>query len=149
MLAFKELRKWGYKNIAIIEGGLEAWKADNLPLTSAQLASEIKFTKKLAKGAIAPADFKSLLNTPDQVVFVDVRTEAEIVKNGALKGSVHIPLDTIETRLVDLPKDKEIIVYCENGIRAEMAQATLAKQGLKARFLNETPSFDDQGNISF
>jgi rhodanese-related sulfurtransferase len=46
----------------------------------------------------------------------------------------------------DLPKDKEIIIYCANGIRAEMAYETLNNMGLKTRFLNETITIDKQGN---
>lgn len=149
LLAFKELRSWGYKNITILEGGLNAWKADGLPVVSNQLATGIKYTKKLAKGAITPSQFMNLHNNPVNTVFVDVRTEAEIATHGALKGSRHIPLDSLEAKVGELPKDKEIILYCENGIRAEMAYSTLAKHGLKARFLNETPRFDEKGDIKF
>jgi len=149
LLAFKELRKWGYKNVNILEGGLKAWKADGLPTVSGQLASEIHFVKKLAKGAIAPADFRKLEQSPDNIVFLDVRTEADVVDKGALKGSTHIPLDSLEGRLSELPKNKEIIVYCENDIRAEMATGTLKSNGFKSRFLNETTEFSADGQISF
>lgn len=148
LLAFKELRKWGYKNVNILEGGLKAWKTDGLPTTSSQLASEIIFVKKLAKGAIAPKDFRVLEKSPANTVFLDVRTDAEVAEKGAMKGSVHIPLDSLEDRLAELPKDKEIIVYCENGIRAEMAAGTLKEKGFKSRFLNETTAFAG-GKISF
>jgi len=149
ILAFKELRKWGYGNVSILEGGLKAWKADGLPTTSGKLAKNINFVKKLAKGAIAPDAFRSIQKTADKVVFLDVRTEAEVVTKGALKGALHIPLDTLEDSLAKLPKDKEIIVFCENGIRAEMASGTLRDNGFKSRFLNETTEFDGKGNISF
>jgi rhodanese-related sulfurtransferase len=148
LVAFKELRKWGYKNVNILEGGLNAWKADGLPTASGQLASKIVFEKKLAKGAIAPKDFRKLEKDPKNTVFLDVRTDAEVAEKGALAGSKHIPLDSLEDRLGELPKDKEIIVYCENGIRAEMASSTLRDKGFKSRFLNETTAFAD-GNISF
>lgn len=147
LVAFKELRSWGYKNITILEGGLNAWKTDGLPVASNQLASEIVYSKKLAKGAIAPSKFLNLVKDPSSTVFVDVRTDAEIATHGALKDSLHIPLDSLESRISDLPKDKEVILYCENGIRAEMAYSTLTKAGLKARFLNETPRFTEQGEI--
>lgn len=148
LLAFKELRTWGYKNVAIVEGGLNAWKSDGLPTASGQLASKIVFEKKLAKGAIEPKDFLALEKDMSKTVILDVRTDAELAEKGAMNGSVHIPLDALEDRLSELPKDKEIIVYCENGIRAEMASSTLRDKGYKSRFLNETTAFAN-GKISF
>jgi rhodanese-related sulfurtransferase len=149
LLAYKELRDWGYTNVGILEGGLDAWKADGLPTASGALATTITYTKKLVPGAIAPQDFNALVAQPDKTVFVDVRTEQEIAKQGAMKGAVHIPLDRLEGSLDKLPKDKEVILFCENGIRAEMAYETLRGAGYTARFLNETTHFDDAGNITF
>jgi rhodanese-related sulfurtransferase len=147
LLAYKELRSWGYDNVGIMEGGLAAWRADGLPLTSGALATSITYSKALAPGAIDPKEFLARVDANDGTVFLDVRTDAEIAKLGALKGSVHIPLDQLDARLADLPKDQEVLVYCENGIRAEMAYETLRSHGLKVRFLNETTSFDGAGNL--
>ncbi len=149
LLAYKELRSWGYSNVAVLEGGMKSWQADGLPLDSGQLAASIRYSKKPVKGAIEPQVFKDLLAEPAAIVFLDVRTDAELIKQGALKGARHIPLDQLGARIKELPADKEIISFCENGIRAEMAYQTLRKNGFKARFLNETTHFDAAGNISF
>jgi rhodanese-related sulfurtransferase len=148
ILAFKEIRSWGYKNTAILEGGLEAWTAAGLPTSSGKLATTIEYEKKLAKGAIPPTEFAKLEKSRQNVVFVDVRSDAEVAKEGKLKGAVHIPLDALESRLADLPKDKEIVTYCENGIRAEMAYEALKDKGYQVKFLNETIEFDEQGNYT-
>ena len=63
-----------------------------------------------------------------------------------LKGARHVPLEKLEDTAADLPGDKEIIIYCANGIRAEMAYETLNKMGIRSRFLNETITIDKQGN---
>lgn len=149
ILAFKEIRSWGYKNAAVLEGGLEDWLAKGLPTTSGELATTIKYEKKLAKGAIPPAEFAKLEKSRENVVFVDVRSDAEVAKLGKLKGAVHIPLDNLASSLSELPKDKKIVTYCENGIRAEMAYETLKENGYDATFLNEAIEFDPQGNYSF
>jgi len=146
LLAFKELRSWGYKNVSVLEGGLNAWVADGRPLEQDSLVADIRYTKKLAKGAIAPTEFTEVEQARDQVIFVDVRTEAEVVAQGSLKDSTHIPLDTLEGRLSELPTDLEVITYCENGIRAEMAYELLRDKGFKVRFLNETITFDADGS---
>jgi len=155
ILAFKQLRDWGYKNASILYGGLDAWKEKGYPTASGQMATTVNYTKKLAKGAIDPKEFAELENsrhvagTSDQiVVFLDVRSDAEVAKQGMLHDAVHIPLDDLESRISKLTKDKEIITYCENGIRAEMASETLKENGYKVRYLNEAITFDDKGEFS-
>ncbi|MEN8802088.1 MAG: rhodanese-like domain-containing protein, partial [Thiogranum sp.] len=66
---------------------------------------------------------------------------------GVIRDARHIPLEQLEGRLGDLPKDTEIILYCANGIRAEMAYQTLDKEGFKSRFLNETIVIDKSGQF--
>jgi len=53
----------------------------------------------------------------------------------AFKNSIAIPLDEIEKRVKELPKDKELLIHCSTGARAEMAKAALDKAGLKSRVL--------------
>lgn len=143
--AFRELANWGYEYVSILEGGFTAWTADSLPTASGALASEFHYTRELAKGAITAEDFTKLEQSRENVVFVDVRSEAEVAKSGMLKGAVHIPLDSLVDRLDELPKDKEIITYCENGIRAEMGYQALREKGYNARFLNQVIEIDGDG----
>jgi rhodanese-related sulfurtransferase len=143
--AFRELVEWGYEYVSILEGGFSAWTADGLPTASGELASEFKYTKALVKGAVTPEDFGKLEQSRENVVFLDVRTDAEVAKSGVLKDAVHIPLDSLENRLGELPKDKEIVTYCENGIRAEMAYRTLQQNGYQGRFLNDVIEIDSDG----
>lgn len=146
LLAYKQLRDWGYKNASILPGGFNAWTEQGRPVASGPAASEIRYSKKLVKGAIPPSEFAALEKAREGVFFIDVRSDAEVAKQGMLKGATHIPLDNLEASLATLPKDKEIVTYCENGIRAEMAYETLKEQGYKVRFLNETITFDKAGD---
>lgn len=146
LLAYKQLRDWGYKNASILPGGFSDWTAEGRPVTSGPATGEIRYSKKLVKGAIPPKEFAALEQSREGVFFLDVRTDAEVAKQGMLKGATHIPLDNLEASLADLPGDKEVIVYCENGIRAEMAYEALKDKGHKVRFLNETVTFDKAGN---
>jgi rhodanese-related sulfurtransferase len=104
------------------------------------------FEKKLAPGAIAPKEFVALEQSREGVLFVDVRTDQEVA-TGVIKDARHIPLEQLEDRLAELPKDKEIILYCTNGARAEMAYQTLDKLGFKSRFLNEYIVIDKNGQF--
>ncbi len=146
LLAYKQLRDWGYGGASILVGGFSGWTAKGLPVTTGPAATDIMYTKKLVKGAIPPKEFATLEQSREGVFFLDVRTDAEIAKQGMLKGATHIPLDNLEASLASVPKDQEVITYCENGIRAEMAYEKLREQGYKVRFLNETVTFDKDGN---
>ena len=147
LMAFKHVRSWGYSNTSILNGGLSAWQSAGLPTSSGDPASQIVYVKHLPKGAIKPADFIQLAKPGSAATLVDVRTEQEVTE-GAISGALNIPLDSLEARLDSLPKDQEILLYCANGIRAEMAYETLTQLGYKARFLNETPTFDGNGGFT-
>jgi rhodanese-related sulfurtransferase len=148
LIGFKHIRDWGYKNVSVLQDGFSNWVAKGYPVASGQMASSIVYSKKLAKGAIAPGEFAELEKSRKDVVFLDVRTDAEVAQEGKLKGAKHIPLDALEDKLSELPKGKEIITYCENGIRAQMASELLKDRGYETRFLNETIEFDAEGDYS-
>ena len=147
LLAYKELRNWGYTGTTVLNGGLSNWAAAGLPTEQGAAATTIVYEKKLAPGAIAPKEFVALEESRDGVLFVDVRTDQEAAA-GVIRDALHIPLEQLEDRYADLPKDKEIILYCANGIRAEMAYQTLDKLGFKTRFLNETMMIDKTGHYT-
>lgn len=145
LVALRELLAWGYKNVSILEGGLEQWLADELPVASGALATRITYTKELVEGAIEPKEFMALVGQPEKALLLDVRSSEEVARFGPFANARHLPLDSLEDRLDELPKDQEIIAYCVNGIRAEMAYRTLKDQGFQVRFLNEVIEFDESG----
>jgi rhodanese-related sulfurtransferase len=146
LLAYKELRDWGYGKTTILNGGFGNWQAKDLPTDQGAAATEIVFIKKLAPGAIAPQEFVALQQSGD-VVVIDVRTAQEAA-TGVIAGAMHVPLEQLEDRLAELPADKEVLIYCANGIRAEMAHQTLSSKGIDNRFLNETVTIAEDGTYT-
>ncbi len=61
-------------------------------------------------------------------LFVDVRTQAEW-DQGHLAGSILIPLDQLQDRLNELPRDKDIVVICHSGARSQQGAALLKQSG--------------------
>jgi rhodanese-related sulfurtransferase len=61
---------------------------------------------------------------------LDVRTPDEYA-SGHIPGAINIGHKEVSTRLDELAahKDKNIVVYCERGVRARMAQSALTKAG--------------------
>ncbi|APJ04196.1 rhodanese-like domain-containing protein [Silvanigrella aquatica] len=69
-------------------------------------------------------------------VLLDVR-DANECSGGTLKGSINIPMAELETRFQEIPKDKEVYIYCKSGGRAEKAEMFLVHKGVKStRFAN-------------
>ena len=64
----------------------------------------------------------------ENVCIVDVRTEEER-KAKFIPGSLHIPIDDLRSRLSELPQNKDIVVYCEIGLRGYLAYRILTQHG--------------------
>jgi rhodanese-related sulfurtransferase len=63
-------------------------------------------------------------------VVVDVRTPAEY-KDGHVKGSINLPLQTLNANLNKLKKDQVIITCCRSGSRSGMAKRMLKTKGFE------------------
>ena len=61
-------------------------------------------------------------------VFVDVRSAAEFA-SGYAPGSINIPLNELPSRLAELPKDRNVVVFCASGSRSGMAKMMLKVKG--------------------
>ncbi len=61
---------------------------------------------------------------------LDVR-EADEYAHCKIDGSTLIPLGELESRIRELPKDREIIVHCHHGGRSAQAVRLLEQAGIK------------------
>ncbi|HNY76564.1 MAG TPA: FAD-dependent oxidoreductase, partial [Bacteroidales bacterium] len=71
----------------------------------------------------------------DNVVIVDVCEPIEREK-GYIDGSINIPLNDLRNRLNELPKDKMIYVYCQQGLRSYIAYRILKQNGFKVKSID-------------
>ncbi|MEK6265581.1 MAG: sulfurtransferase TusA family protein, partial [Clostridium sp.] len=67
-------------------------------------------------------------------VLLDVRTDIEF-ENGHLEGAINIPVDELRERMNELDKNKEILEYCQVGIRGYIAARILSQNGFKVKNL--------------
>ncbi|WP_010245420.1 CoA-disulfide reductase [Acetivibrio cellulolyticus] len=70
-----------------------------------------------------------------KALLVDVRSEMEF-SLGTIEGAVNIPVDDLRTRLNELPKDKEILIFCQVGLRGYVAYRILKQKGFRVRNLS-------------
>ncbi len=145
---YKVVRGWGYGNTSVLEGGLDLWKKLGNPVVSGELKTAIVYVPKPRPGEIPIEEFKRIAESlPTDKAILDVRDEDEAMQ-GMLKGAINIPSKEISKRHREIPRDKEIITHCLNGVRAEMAYHILKESGYKARFLNATISVDKDGKYT-
>ncbi|MBU2509697.1 hypothetical protein KJ966_00090 [bacterium] len=145
--AFKTIRKWGYKNASILEGGITGWAKAGNSLKSGQLASEIVYIPKPVKGSIPVSEFKAIATSmPGDAVILDVRDASEVA-SGMIKGAINVPTQDVAARLSEIPKDKKIVIHCRTGIRASMAYQTLVEKGYNAYFLDAKITVTPEGTF--
>ena len=61
-------------------------------------------------------------------VLIDVRTPQEF-RLGTIEGALNIPLDELRDRLAEIPRDKEIFIFCQAGLRGYLAGRILMQKG--------------------
>lgn len=76
---------------------------------------------------VSTTELKPLLNDRKRF-YLDVRTPAEF-KGNHIKGFKNIPLQTLNSQLNQIPKDKEVLVICQSGMRSKQAIKVLKKAG--------------------
>jgi len=76
-------------------------------------------------------DWKEIENLDEtKSILIDVRTKEEF-ELGAINGAVNIPLEQLQARINEIPRNKEVIVYCRVGNRSYQAYKILMQNGFK------------------
>lgn len=89
----------------------------------------------LIKGDSTAIHFDEIDNLSADQLLLDVRNPGELEAGGCIAGAVNIPVDQLRQRMAELPKDKEIVIYCQVGLRGNVAYRQLVNNGYKARNL--------------
>lgn len=127
------LLRYGHARVAILDGGWDAWEAAGLPVSvEAYRPQAASFIPVFVDGHLAEYDWvRAHLHSLD-VVLLDVRSPAEYAKghvpgavlwnweNGTSSVSSFAPAGELRTELsrLGVTPDKEIVTYCQSGMRA-------------------------------
>jgi len=79
---------------------------------------------------ITPTEFASHRKQCDDFL-LDVR-EPDEFEAGHIPGAINIPLNDIRRRISEIPRGKQILVYCQVGRRAHLALRILLQDGFTA-----------------
>lgn len=71
-------------------------------------------------------NFSELMKQGAQII--DVRSPAEF-KSGHIKGSVNLPLQSLQSNLSKINKNKPVITCCASGMRSASAKSILKSAG--------------------
>jgi thiosulfate/3-mercaptopyruvate sulfurtransferase len=146
----------GFENVKVLDGGYSAWLEAGYPV-----ATEASVAKPRTPGRaltllsrtddLVDAEYiRNNLNNPN-VVLIDARAadrfrgENETLdpKAGHIPGAINKPFaenlegkkfkspEVLRERFADIPKDKEIIVYCGSGVSANHNLIALEEAGIK------------------
>jgi NADPH-dependent 2,4-dienoyl-CoA reductase/sulfur reductase-like enzyme/rhodanese-related sulfurtransferase len=99
---------------------------DNL-ITAANVARN-KLDGLLA--GISPLELRDRLERGEPLVLLDVRSPDE-VERARLPGSTFIPLGTLRGRLGELPRDRDIVAFCNLSLRGYEASIILRAAGFE------------------
>ena len=70
----------------------------------------------------------------ENAILLDVRTDIEF-NNGHIEGAINIPVDSLRERIGELDKNKEILEYCQVGLRGYVAARIMQQKGFKVKNL--------------
>lgn len=120
-----------------IRGNLSVYDLEHLELAYSPQWGSAKHAINMA-GFIAANVLKGDIEmiepeeSPADVFWLDVRTEDE-TDAGMIPGSAVIPVNQLRDRIDELPRDKEIAVYCAVGLRGYIAYRFLKQEGFTVR----------------
>ncbi|QUC64708.1 sulfurtransferase [Nitrosopumilus sp. K4] len=136
-----------HQNVSMLDGGIKKWKQENLPIeTKPNGFKPSSFSGKPNPEIIS--GFEYIQNNLNRVQILDVRSEGEYngtviraAQGGHIPNSINIDWykninedGTFKnnedlSKLYDIPKDSEIITYCQGAYRAANTFLALKKLG--------------------
>jgi len=119
--AVYSLARVGYDNlVGYLSGGLPAWEAAGLPVTSGDVQD------------VSAAELDDLIRNGNgsRPVIVDVREPWEFAQ-GHIPEALSIPLGQLNTQLAQLDASQPVAVVCASGNRSQSAAALLGQKGFK------------------
>jgi membrane protein DedA with SNARE-associated domain/rhodanese-related sulfurtransferase len=90
-----------------------------------RLLDELRMTR------ISVDDLRKLMDAGQQVSILDMRSSVEFASEAGIKGAIHLTLDDVREGRYEIPRDREVVVYCScpNEITAARVALLLRSHG--------------------
>ncbi|MCX7044662.1 MAG: FAD-dependent oxidoreductase [Candidatus Sumerlaeota bacterium] len=80
------------------------------------------------RGDVRLCHAQDAVNLREDQALLDVRTKEEVAA-GTIPGAINVPIDELRGRLGELPKGKELLVFCQVGLRGYLGCRILTQHG--------------------
>jgi len=111
-----ELGSWAFALLAVAIGGYVGWK----------YISRRRFLKKINVARITPEELKSKLDHGEDMIVVDVRDRIDFQAEPAIiPGALHMTVDELDARHREIPRERDIVLYCTCPSEETSARAAL------------------------
>lgn len=158
--AFFTLDVAGHRNVALLDGGITAWRAEGRPIETGapQAARAGHFTPKVNAAKVADAAFIQQQMTANGIALLDIRPDAEFLGTDGGMGGMHptghiagaqqlpwnmlvrpdgrfLPREELDAKLkaAGVTTGKPVVSYCMVGMRASVAYFVARYLGYDAR----------------
>ncbi|HDQ06050.1 MAG TPA: MBL fold metallo-hydrolase [Candidatus Bathyarchaeota archaeon] len=113
--AVRNLLRLGLDKIAgYLNGGIEAWYKEGLPLAKT--------------GLLSVHELKKMIDSKQKIAILDVRRESEW-NEGRIEGATRIYLGHLPKQTDQLPRDVPVVVVCKTGNRSSFGTSILVRAG--------------------
>ena len=85
---------------------------------------------------VSRAEIKEMVTQPETIL-VDVRTPEEFAESTA-KGAINIPIESLKQHLDFFRNNKQAVVFCNKGKKANQAIEILKKKKIKNVYFGKT-----------
>ena len=143
------LMYFSHQNVSMLDGGITKWKKENRHLETRTRSFEpSEFLENIDSGIIS--GFQHIKENLNNLIVIDARSPEEYegslvraARAGHIPGSVNIDWslnlnedgtlksDTELAKIYDMPKDAEIVTYCQGAYRAASTFVVLKKLGFE------------------
>jgi rhodanese-related sulfurtransferase len=76
--------------------------------------------------SISVIELQQKINNHDDFMLIDVRESFE--REHFNIGGLHIPMQTVFERIDEIPKEKNVVLYCQKGIRSMIVIQRLSEK---------------------
>ena len=100
------IEQLGSRGLALVVAVVVGWVAWKWVM-------RVRFLRKLRIARITPQELKKLLDEGCEVMVVDVRDRLDFEAEPAvIPGALHLTTEEIEARHLEIPRERDIILYC-------------------------------------
>jgi len=98
-----DMGTWSVAAVAALAGGYLGWK----------FVGRQRFLRQIRTATITAQELKGRIDRGDDVMVVDVRDRLDFEAEPAIiPGALHLAIDELESRHGEIPRERDIVLYC-------------------------------------